>query len=75
MTILRRCAPGNARINVLLKQHNLNYTVCKEYHKASPQDFHILGISEDATKEEIKAAYFQKAKQLHPDNLSRFWII
>ena len=32
------------------------------------EDYLKLGITENATKEEIKAAYFEKAKQLHPDS-------
>lgn len=70
MTILTQCASHRGRINVLLKQHNFHYTVCEGYHNVSREDFHILDISENATKEEIKAAYLLKAKQLHPDNIS-----
>ena len=29
--------------------------------------YKVLGISKDATKDEIKRAYRQKAKQYHPD--------
>lgn len=32
------------------------------------EDLHTLGLAEDATKDEIKAAYFTKAKQFHPDS-------
>ena len=32
------------------------------------EDFLKLGLTENATKDEIKAAYFEKAKQLHPDS-------
>ena len=32
------------------------------------EDFVRLGVGKNATKKEIKAAYFQKAKELHPDS-------
>ena len=45
------------------------------FHSYQPffyrEDYIRLGIKENASKEEIKAAYFVKAKQLHPDAQSR----
>ena len=38
------------------------------------EDYVKLGIPQNATKEEIKAAYFGKAKQLHPDSNTRLTI-
>ena len=32
------------------------------------EDRHILGVRRNASREEIKAAYFQRAKELHPDS-------
>eukprot|EP00092_Neocalanus_flemingeri_P006653 GFUD01007182.1.p1 GENE.GFUD01007182.1~~GFUD01007182.1.p1 ORF type:complete len:235 (+),score=31.15 GFUD01007182.1:77-781(+) len=34
-------------------------------------DYHTLGLAENATVDEIKAAYFSKAKQYHPDSSSK----
>ena len=36
------------------------------------EDLQTLGLAENATKDEIKAAYFTKAKQFHPDSSSRY---
>jgi len=36
--------------------------------RPSTEDYHTLGVPENATKDEIKAAYFTKAKQFHPDS-------
>ena len=45
------------------------------FHSYQPslyrEDYIRLGIKENASKEEIKAAYFVKAKLLHPDSQSR----
>eukprot|EP00092_Neocalanus_flemingeri_P004599 GFUD01004955.1.p1 GENE.GFUD01004955.1~~GFUD01004955.1.p1 ORF type:complete len:229 (-),score=43.82 GFUD01004955.1:44-730(-) len=48
-----------ARIPVV-SFHNCQATMYRE-------DYIKLGIPQNSTKEEIKAAYFVKAKQLHPD--------
>jgi len=34
-------------------------------------DFEILGIPHNSNKKQVKSAYFQKAKLLHPDNKQR----
>lgn len=36
--------------------------------RSSFEDLRTLGLAENATKDEIKAAYFTKAKQFHPDS-------
>ena len=44
---------------------------CTPVSRYNLQDLHTLGLGENATKEDIKAAYFTKAKQLHPDSSTR----
>ena len=48
------------------------------FHNCQPllykEDYTRLGIPQNATKDEIKSAYFVKAKQLHPDTHSRLSI-
>jgi len=56
--------PGLVRTNISLRCY---------FHSSSSsfysiQDLQTLGLTETATKDDIKAAYFKKAKQLHPDS-------
>ena len=50
-------------ISYILKPKFFHSTVYVSYR----EDYIRLGVSEKATKEEIKAAYYEKAKLLHPD--------
>ena len=50
-------------ISCILRPKFFHSTVYVSYR----EDYIRLGISEKATKEEIKAAYYEKAKLLHPD--------
>ena len=69
MTIIFRFTYRSRNI-ILLKPGNFQYSVCSHY-VSSREDYQVLGLSENATKEQIKTAYFLKAKQFHPDNMKR----
>lgn len=48
---------------LLLSRRTLFLCVARPFK----EDYDKLGVKPNATKREIKAAYFEKAKQLHPD--------
>ena len=56
----------------MLFKRNISYFLRPKFFHSTVyisyrEDYIRLGISEKATKEEIKAAYYEKAKLLHPD--------
>lgn len=55
LVTLRRCASAASRARAL--------------HTASP--YHVLGVSPQASKKEIRRAYLAQARVLHPDNWPR----
>lgn len=59
MSILSSCLV--CRLPITHQLHTFSWLLYRE-------DFLKLGLSENATKGEIKAAYFERAKQLHPDS-------
>ena len=50
--------------------------LCSNFHSSqvcsSSEDYHTLGLPENASKDEVKAAYFSKAKEFHPDSSTRY---
>ena len=69
-TVLIYSAPGLYRNMFLLKPRSFQYSVCN-HHVSTREDYQLLELAENATKEQIKTAYFLKAKQFHPDNITR----
>ena len=47
---------------------NFNYS--KNFCRVNRTYYDILGVSHKATTSDIKAAYYNKAKQFHPDSNS-----
>jgi preprotein translocase subunit Sec63 len=62
--MLSRAAAGQPAFQPLISTRFFSFP--KKYRrKRAPHK--ILGVAEDSTYDEIKSAYLQKAKELHPD--------
>ena len=60
--MLIRCCPNR------LNQRFVRILFIRNYSQASRNDpFDVLGVSKDASKQEIKEAYLKLSKSLHPD--------
>jgi len=53
-----------AATNPLMQTRCIHCTQIRKYK----EDYHKLGITENATADQIKSAYFLKAKEVHPDS-------
>jgi len=53
-----------AATNPLMQTRCIHCTQLRKYK----EDYHKLGITENATADQIKSAYFLKAKEVHPDS-------
>ena len=61
---------GSNRIG-LIQRHHFSTSVVISNVYSMKEDLETLGVTVNSTKKDIKAAYFKKAKALHPDNIQR----
>ena len=55
----------------LTQRHHFSTSVVISNVYSLKEDLETLGLTGNSSKKEIKAAYFKRAKALHPDNMQR----
>ena len=55
----------------LTQRHHFSTSVVISNVYSMKEDLETLGLTGNSSKKDIKAAYFNRAKALHPDNMQR----
>ena len=61
---------GSNRIGLIQRNHFSTSAVIFNVYSIK-EDLETLGLPVNSSKKDIKAAYFKRAKALHPDNVQR----
>ena len=55
----------------LTQRHHFSTSVVISNVYSMKEDLETIGLNGNSSKKDIKAAYFKRAKALHPDNMQR----